>query len=502
MWHGLSSPSADYASRVRATEREMIDKNRQAEEHYERGNQFDDAGDAARAIQEWEIAVQLNPNYFDAHYNLAVGYSDQGDLVRAVDEMETAYGLEPDDRDARRELAQMLIERGDALIAQKDGARATQDWERAVEVDSENALAHFKLGEAYADGGKFSDAENHLCEAIRWNHLFADAYDQLAEILVTQNRTRDAIDLLRQALNTFHATPRRRSILGTEVTGNSKLGDIPPIEALPLDTSVSDLARDLAELELDNGDPDQAMAALEQAEPEEEDAEMWKEIAQALRSRGENESAEIAQNRALGLERGEIVEEEPLDPKARAALAENNFTDGEAAYERGDLEQAFEFYSEAVRLNPDHADAHYSLGLVYHEEEKYELAEKEFRETLRIDPQSSAAHDCLGEIFDAQQDWQNALREYRDALRIDPDDQDARKGLIWDLLETNALSAAENELAQKKLDTAVAADLWEEMGKMYAERADRANAVAAYRRALSLNRDLPEARAALKRLGG
>lgn len=578
----------------------------EAQKHYEQGNAYDEAGDTGTAIDEWNLATQLNPNLFDAHYNLGIAYADADDLTHAVDEMEIAYSLDPDDADARRELIDILIERGDTLLAQNDAAHASADWERVTELDSRNALAHLKLGQLYADKFVDGDAEAHLRAAIAGNPFLTDAYDKLAKILLAENRKPEAISILHQALNTFHDIPSHGEVM-------SRLGGAPEIQNLPLDTTASDLARDLADLELESGDADQAMAALEQAEPEAEDAAIWRDIAQVFQRNGDSESYEIAQNRAQALERGELERddaeaEEPEDPRTRAALAEQHFNLGEELYLRGEHEKAFEEYSEAVRLNPDHADAHYSLGLIYqadaeyglaakefravlsidptsedaqthlgqvtrelrHTEEpaaaaahdsapkdsaqaraaeqyfdqgeafyahgrfdeaweKYEnavhlnpnhsdahyslgllykrendldLAEKEFREAVRSDPNKPDAHNELGKIYDTREDWQNAVREYRAALKSEPENPEAQESLIWDLLETNDLLDAQQELKRATLDAAVAAELWEEMGKMYEERRGHADAMVAYRRALELDKNLKEARAGLKRLGG
>jgi len=171
-------------------------------------------------------------------------------------------------------------------------------------------------------------------------------------------------------------------------------------------------------------------------------------------------------------------------------------------YARGNFDQAREEYQRAVRLDPDHGDAHYSLGLIYAREKNYAEAEKEFRESLRIDPHSADAHFGLGGVFDAVEDWQSALSEYRAALECDPEHSDAHESLIWDLLETNELLEAQKELKRAKLEADAAGDLWEEMGRMHEERGERGGAIAAYRRALELNAHLKDARGRLKQLEG
>lgn len=471
----------------------MIDKFRAAQEHYERGNQFDTAGDTARAIDEWQAAIRLNPNYFDAHYNLGIAYADQGDLDSAIDELELAHGLEPDDPDAPRELAEVLIERAEELAAAGNQATAIADLEHAIEVDSKNALAHFRLGEKYAKLPDYTNAEQHYRAAIRIDPFYTDAFGALADTYVQQKRVQDAIDLLKDALKTFQpsATP-----------SPSFLGTAPQLGAIS-EPSVPDLARKLAELELASGNVDQAMAALEQAALDKQNADLWRQLGKEFAEREDNESAQLAYDRAAELEEADSAtreKDEIASEEIKTAVADAHAQRGDELYERGKIEEAQEEWQAALRLNPDHVDAHYSLGSSFQDDEEFDLAEKEFREVLRIDREDSDAHRSLGEIFDERHDWENAMREYREALSIDPEDDEARGRLIWDLLETKKVAEAQAELNQIKNETAADADLWIELGETYEERGARASAVAAYKHALHLDPDIFDGRAGLKRL--
>ena len=48
-------------------------------------------------------------------------------------------------------------------------------------------------------------------------------------------------------------------------------------------------------------------------------------------------------------------------------------------------------YSRVLALVPDHAPAHYSLGMLYLEAGDYALANREFAQTLKFDPYHSQA---------------------------------------------------------------------------------------------------------------
>jgi tetratricopeptide (TPR) repeat protein len=469
----------------------MIDRIRQAEEHYERGDKLDADGDTERAVLEWKRAIELNPNHFGAHYNLGISYADDGYLDAAIEELEMASAVDPDDAEARQELERTLIERSEQRMAQGNRMGAVADWNRTLEIDSRNALVHFYVGKADFQDRDYANAIRHLRDAISNNRFFTDAYMQLADAYLTDDQPQQAIDILRQALNVFHTGLPARSVIGGTINRQN----------VPHSIDISDLARKLARVELGFGNPDQAMAALENAQPSRQNAELWREIAHDLQTRGDAENAEIALNRAAESETSEPGESELPEEEIGSGVADAHFARAEKLYEQGSLDDAFEEYAEAVRLNPDHAEAHHGMAIIYQDDEEYDLAEKEFREVLRIDSDHTDAHFGLGEVFDAREDWQSALAEYREVLRISPGYQDAQENVIWDLLELEDVTQSQMELERAQLADSIKANLWEELGKLYEMRGARGSAIAAYQRALGLNKSLKKAKEGLKKLG-
>ncbi len=53
-------------------------------------------GDMLRAIQDWEKAIEIKPDYGGAYYNRACSYSFQGDFDRAISDLAEAIRLEPE----------------------------------------------------------------------------------------------------------------------------------------------------------------------------------------------------------------------------------------------------------------------------------------------------------------------------------------------------------------------------------------------------------------------
>ena len=59
---------------------------------------------------------------------------------------------------------------------------------------------------------------------------------------------------------------------------------------------------------------------------------------------------------------------------------------GRAAYDRGDFDQAIDYFERAVALEPNNSEAHYYLGLAQVDQNKYNDAIESFNRSLRLDP--------------------------------------------------------------------------------------------------------------------
>src|SRR2546430_9504244 len=76
-------------------------------------------------------------------------------------------------------------------------------------------------------------------------------------------------------------------------------------------------------------------------------------------------------------------------------------------------------FREAVRLQPDFAEAHNNIGLVLAQENGQRAAITEFREALRISPDYADAHANLGAVLTLT-DSEQAVRELEKAVALAP----------------------------------------------------------------------------------
>src|SRR5262249_49344968 len=78
-------------------------------------------------------------------------------------------------------------------------------------------------------------------------------------------------------------------------------------------------------------------------------------------------------------------------------------------------------YRTAIRLRPDRAEAHTSLGTALQGQGQVGEAIAEYRTALRLQPDYAEAHFDLGTALQGQGQVGEAIAEYRTAIRLEPD---------------------------------------------------------------------------------
>ena len=109
-----------------------------------------------------------------------------------------------------------------------------------------------------------------------------------------------------------------------------------------------------------------------------------------------------------------------------AALAK-----GKEHYRNDEDTQALEAFQQAIKLNPEFAEAHFRLGLSYdalgQEQEaqaSYKKAVEAYKKYFATDEneKDAEAHYNLGQTYAGLHLYSEAVREYRQATRLKPDD--------------------------------------------------------------------------------
>ncbi len=110
-------------------------------------------------------------------------------------------------------------------------------------------------------------------------------------------------------------------------------------------------------------------------------------------------------------------------------LGDEQWAQGCSLLDAGCGDEAVAAWREALRLNADHADARYNVGVVLSQTGHVEAALTEWQETVRRHPDFWQAHENLGYVFlkraykkNRRRDWQAASNAYQRVRAVRPDD--------------------------------------------------------------------------------
>jgi len=133
------------------------------------------------------------------------------------------------------------------------------------------------------------------------------------------------------------------------------------------------------------GDYEKSVEAFERALAVEKSDLLLLAAARAYIQSAQEEKAEVAALEALSLTEDSLVRE-----KSRFLL-------GELYVARKDYRKAEEQYNLVLEINPESADAHYYLGLIWQEKGDSVRARAEWRKAVSLDPMHTAARQKLAE---------------------------------------------------------------------------------------------------------
>jgi hypothetical protein len=108
------------------------------------GQQAQNIGRLAEAIQAYRRAGQLDGSYFEAHYRLGLAAFEARSFRLALSAWETALALQPDSADARYNF-------GLTLKASNYPNDAATELEKLLAVHPDEARGHLTLGNLYAE---------------------------------------------------------------------------------------------------------------------------------------------------------------------------------------------------------------------------------------------------------------------------------------------------------------------------------------------------------------
>ncbi|HEY3457813.1 MAG TPA: tetratricopeptide repeat protein, partial [Bryobacteraceae bacterium] len=248
-------------------------------------------------------------------------------------------------------------------VPRGDLSAATAAFRRAVEADPRDPDAHYNLGAALWYGGNRAEARLQLEQSVKLNPADAHASSFLGMVYREAGDLPDALRRFQRALALNPNTP------------------YPYFDLAVIYLRQHQLAHALGQFDagLNLGLPEAHIPDLDLA---------VRELRAAL----------------------------PADPKNAQGYNTLGRLLGWAG--AGD-KQVIAAFEEAIRLQPDFAEAHNNLGLVYTQSGNDEKAAPAFREAIRLRPDFADAHQNLGTLL-ITSDSAEAVRELQKAIALQP----------------------------------------------------------------------------------
>ena len=112
-----------------------------------------------QAIEQFNKAMHIVPNYITTYINLGRTYAKQNNLSEAIRYMSTAERMNPAQADVHQSLGILYEQQGDS-------EKAVAHFSRALELGPETAIAHKHLGNLMAVSGKTDGAIEHYTRSL------------------------------------------------------------------------------------------------------------------------------------------------------------------------------------------------------------------------------------------------------------------------------------------------------------------------------------------------
>src|SRR6185437_793654 len=170
-----------------------------ARAHYQLGLFWGQAGDMAKAEEQFRRAIQIKPDYPEAHYRLALTLIAQPkeklDWPQTAAECRKALKI-------RRDYPEALNLLGVALVSMNQTGDAVPLFERAIQLRPNYAEAHLNLGMALETGSQIQGATAQYRRALASRRNYAEAHVRLGKCLFRENKNEAARAELEAALRT------------------------------------------------------------------------------------------------------------------------------------------------------------------------------------------------------------------------------------------------------------------------------------------------------------
>lgn len=344
--------------------------------------------DFGGAIECYERAIAIDPNYAAAYSNLGVVKQHVGRLTEAIAHYQQALEIDGN-------LAETASNLGSALAEAGENEQAIAQYERALSLNPNCAEALINLGLLREDQGDVAEAISCYEQAIQVNPNCAPAYLNLGITLEEQGEEAEA------------GTNYDRAIANYE-------------RAIELDPNYFDALHNLAYASIRQGKIDRAIAYYDRA------LALQPDLAETDLALGSWLSNQDKLDEALAFCQ-QAIQKLPASAEARCNL-------GIVLQKQGKIEDAIACYQQALSLKPDFPEALNNLGKAFEEAGKMAEAIDCYRRAIELKPGYINSLNGLASALHDRGQFTDAVTCYSQAVKFNVANPEAHLNLALALL--------------------------------------------------------------------
>ena len=104
------------------------------------------------------------------------------------------------------------------------------------------------------------------------------------------------------------------------------------------------------------------------------------------------------------------------DEKKKVKDANWHYQMGAGYFEASEIPLAIRELHTALKMDPNHSEAHHLLGFIYMGRREYPRAIQHFKETVRLKPEHHFAKNNLGTVYLSMERWKEAAKIFQELL--------------------------------------------------------------------------------------
>lgn len=405
-------------------------KNDDATSWFYLANCYDNLNDFLHAKTAYLEVLKLRENYLDAYKNLGALYIKNKEPEKAYETALKALMLIKDDY-----LIYYLA--GTALLALKDYKNSITYFEKAIELNPRHTQLYNNLGTAYLTTGDYNKAYENYTKASELDPRNSLTYYNIASILQIQNRLAEACEYFQKAYSVENLEQYLVSLALCEFKSGQYEAAIQHYKVLVSShPEKHNFQYNLACCYEMIGEYIFAIGILDQLT--------------LLNPKNTNMSQKLAN---LYVKTNQIMQAKDIYER----IITSGIVSPDVYYEYAlicvktdDIDVAEKILKKVIELNPDAAQAHKDLGVIYLNKRLFNYAKDEFEQAYKLAPEDNGIIFEYANFLHATSDFSKADALYKIAFEHDSQNLNL---LIFASLNSLALNNLED--AKKYIEIAL-----------------------------------------------